>query len=94
MLFWQVVAREDKGLLGKDWNKSPPTKFSTSRTNPTVRPPPSSYRPSGSSAAEEQKQAAAAIPAVKHDKVRLCIICNRLFGRASEIDGIAHEGTH
>lgn len=35
---FQVVAREDKGLLGKDWNKSPPTRFSTSPTNPTVRP--------------------------------------------------------
>jgi hypothetical protein len=34
----QVVAREDKGLLGKDWNKSPPTRFATSPSNPTVRP--------------------------------------------------------
>jgi hypothetical protein len=35
----EVVAREDKGLLGKDWNKSPPTRFTTSPANPTVRPP-------------------------------------------------------
>ena len=35
---FQVVAREDKGWLGRDWNKSPTTIFSTSRSNPTVAP--------------------------------------------------------
>merc|ERR1719266_1011268 len=33
---FQAVAREDKGWLGKDWNKSPITYFKTSRSNPTV----------------------------------------------------------
>jgi len=35
---FQAVAREDKGILGKDWNKSPQAMFRTSRTNPTVPP--------------------------------------------------------
>lgn len=35
---FQAVAREDKGILGKDWNKSPQALFRTSRNNPTVPP--------------------------------------------------------
>lgn len=35
---FQAVAREDKGWLGRDWNKSPTITFSTSRRNPTVPP--------------------------------------------------------
>lgn len=35
---FQAVAREDKGILGKDWNKSPQALFRTGRTNPTVSP--------------------------------------------------------
>jgi len=35
---FQVVAREDKGILGKDWNKSPQTLYRTGRQNPTVPP--------------------------------------------------------
>lgn len=48
---FQAVAREDKGWLGKDWNKSPITYFKTSRSNPTVDvetdplPPPNSQIP-------------------------------------------------
>jgi len=35
---FQAVAREDKGILGKDWNKSPKAYFRTSKHNPTVPP--------------------------------------------------------
>jgi len=35
---FQTVAREDKGILGKDWNKSPKAHFTTTSTNPTVKP--------------------------------------------------------
>jgi len=35
---FQAVAREDKGILGKDWNKSPQALFKTGRNNPTVPP--------------------------------------------------------
>jgi len=35
---FQAVAREDKGILGKDWNKSPKAYFRTSKNNPTVAP--------------------------------------------------------
>jgi len=35
---FQVVAREDKGVMGKDWNKSPRARFATSRNAPTVQP--------------------------------------------------------
>eukprot|EP00092_Neocalanus_flemingeri_P021702 GFUD01023540.1.p1 GENE.GFUD01023540.1~~GFUD01023540.1.p1 ORF type:complete len:268 (-),score=74.64 GFUD01023540.1:180-983(-) len=35
---FQAVAREDKGILGKDWNKSPKAYFRTSKNNPTVLP--------------------------------------------------------
>jgi len=42
---FQVVAREDKGILGKDWNKSPQAMYRTGRHNPTVPPIPS---PTGS----------------------------------------------
>jgi len=35
---FQVVAREDKGILGKDWNKSPQAMYRTGRHNPTVPP--------------------------------------------------------
>lgn len=38
---FQAVAREDKGFLGKDWNKSPTTTFKTHSQNPTV--PPNNY---------------------------------------------------
>jgi len=37
---FQAVAREDKGILGKDWNKSPKAYFRTSSTTPTVSPGP------------------------------------------------------
>ena len=32
----QAIAREDKGILGKDWNKSDKTYFRTTSFNPTV----------------------------------------------------------
>ena len=32
------MAREDKGLLGKEWNKSDKTFFRTASYNPTVPP--------------------------------------------------------
>lgn len=35
---FQAVAREDKGILGKDWNKSPHAYFRTTKSNPTVPP--------------------------------------------------------
>lgn len=35
---FQAIAREDKGILGKDWNKSDKTYFRTTSTNPTVEP--------------------------------------------------------
>jgi len=35
---FQAVAREDKGILGKDWNKSPHAHFKTTSSNPTVAP--------------------------------------------------------
>lgn len=35
---FQAVAREDKGILGKDWNKSPQADFKTQSANPTVKP--------------------------------------------------------
>ena len=34
----QAIAREDKGILGKDWNKSDKTFFRTASFNPTVPP--------------------------------------------------------
>ena len=34
----QAIAREDKGILGKDWNKSDKTFFRTASYNPTVPP--------------------------------------------------------
>ena len=34
----QAIAREDKGILGKDWNKSDKTYFRTTSFNPTVPP--------------------------------------------------------
>ena len=34
----QAIAREDKGILGKDWNKSDLTHFKTTSYNPTVPP--------------------------------------------------------
>ena len=34
----QAIAREDKGILGKDWNKSDKTFFRTASYNPTVSP--------------------------------------------------------
>ena len=34
----QAIAREDKGILGKDWNKSDKTLFRTTSFNPTVPP--------------------------------------------------------
>jgi len=37
---FQAVAREDKGILGKDWNKSPKAYYRTTTTNPTVAPEP------------------------------------------------------
>jgi len=53
---FQAVAREDKGILGKDWNKSPKAYFRTSKNNPTVAPlttynadTPAIYRPPGTS---------------------------------------------
>ena len=36
----QAVAREDKGILGKDWNRSPKAYFKTSSTTPMVSPGP------------------------------------------------------
>lgn len=51
---FQAVAREDKGILGKDWNKSPKAYFKTNKNTPTVAPGLSasshsnpSYRPLG-----------------------------------------------
>lgn len=35
---FQAIAREDKGILGKDWNKSDKTFFRTASYNPTVPP--------------------------------------------------------
>lgn len=35
---FQAIAREDKGWLGADWNKSPTVYFTTTRLNPTVAP--------------------------------------------------------
>eukprot|EP00090_Calanus_glacialis_P044548 TRINITY_DN7958_c0_g1_i1.p1 TRINITY_DN7958_c0_g1~~TRINITY_DN7958_c0_g1_i1.p1 ORF type:complete len:303 (+),score=54.31 TRINITY_DN7958_c0_g1_i1:436-1344(+) len=35
---FQAVAREDKGILGKDWNKSPKAYFRTNKNSPTVAP--------------------------------------------------------
>lgn len=35
---FQAIAREDKGWLGADWNKSPTVYFTTTRHNPTVAP--------------------------------------------------------
>merc|ERR1719237_1590035 len=35
---FQSIAREDKGILGKDWNKSDKTFFRTTSYNPTVAP--------------------------------------------------------
>jgi len=35
---FQAIAREDKGILGKDWNKSDKTYFRTTSYNPTVAP--------------------------------------------------------
>jgi len=35
---FQAVAREDKWLLGKEWNRSPKKRFRISRSNPTVVP--------------------------------------------------------
>ena len=32
---FQAVAREDKGILGKDWNKSPKAYFRTNKNSPT-----------------------------------------------------------
>lgn len=37
---FQAVAREDKGILGKDWNKSPGAQYRTNSQNPTVAPSP------------------------------------------------------
>ena len=34
----QAIAREDKGILGKDWNKSDKTFYRTTSYNPTVAP--------------------------------------------------------
>ena len=34
----KAIAREDKGILGKDWNKSDKTYFRTTSYNPTVAP--------------------------------------------------------
>jgi hypothetical protein len=36
--YLQVVAREDKGILGVDYNKSPKTLFATSRKNTNIIP--------------------------------------------------------
>merc|ERR1712142_429704 len=33
---FQAVAREDKGILGKEWNKSPKAYFRTNKNSPTV----------------------------------------------------------
>lgn len=35
---FQAIAREDKGILGKDWNKSDKTFYRTTSYNPTVAP--------------------------------------------------------
>lgn len=35
---FQAIAREDKGWLGAEWNKSPTVHFTTTRHNPTVAP--------------------------------------------------------
>jgi len=37
---FEAVAREDKGFLGKDWNRSPKAYFRTSSTTPMVSPGP------------------------------------------------------
>jgi len=51
--YYQVIAREEKGWKGVDYNKSPETIFATSRRNvdlpvdrvPTTQPPPRTHRP-------------------------------------------------
>jgi len=35
---FQAIAREDKGILGKEWNRSDKTYFRTTSYNPTVTP--------------------------------------------------------
>ena len=54
----QAVAREDKGILGKDWNKSPKAYFRTSSTAPTVSPGSSGAR---GAAIVPQKKASASV---------------------------------
>ena len=54
----QAIAREDKGILGKDWNKSDKTYFRTTSFNPTV--PPEQIR-------KEQPSSSVVIPEVSHD---------------------------
>lgn len=48
----QAIAREDKGILGKDWNKSDKTYYRTTSYNPTVAP----ERTSGPSHSQSSSQ--------------------------------------
>ena len=54
----QAIAREDKGILGKDWNKSDKTYFRTTSFNPTV--PPEQIK-------REQPSSSVVIPEVRHE---------------------------
>jgi len=53
---FQAVAREDKGILGKDWNKSLHAYYKTTSSNPTVAPRKGRPSARGPVIAGEQRQ--------------------------------------
>jgi len=74
--FYQVIAREDKGLLGVDYNKSPETIFATSRDKvnlredrvPTPPPPPPTARPVQLQGSDGKAEYSAAEGVVKREE--------------------------
>jgi len=67
--FYQVIAREDKGLfLGVDYNKSPETIFKTSRDKVNLPPPPPTARPVHQQGSDGKAEYTAAEGVVKREE--------------------------